>query len=109
VKLNRYIDPEGVRREFEYVSGNPCDPNAPKEEEAEEDEEALAPPTRQLIRQRVRPQEISDNNVQQGLQQVLEERLPEDQLNAFVRPVQRQANLNAFLSNFKHSFMINNA
>ncbi|XP_035739686.1 putative mediator of RNA polymerase II transcription subunit 12 isoform X2 [Vespa mandarinia] len=28
-----YIDPDGNKREFTYVSGNPCDPNAPKEEE----------------------------------------------------------------------------
>lgn len=31
-----YIDPDGNKREFTYVSGNPCDPNAPKEEEQEE-------------------------------------------------------------------------
>ncbi|XP_011686488.1 PREDICTED: mediator of RNA polymerase II transcription subunit 15-like [Wasmannia auropunctata] len=34
-----YIDPDGNKREFTYVSGNPCDPNAPKEEEEEEEEE----------------------------------------------------------------------
>ncbi|KAL2736030.1 hypothetical protein V1477_012539 [Vespula maculifrons] len=28
-----YIDPDGNKREFTYVSGNPCDPNAPKDEE----------------------------------------------------------------------------
>ena len=28
-----YIDPDGNKREFTYVSGNPCDPNAPKEDE----------------------------------------------------------------------------
>lgn len=32
-----YIDPDGNRREFTYVSGNPCDPNAPKEESQEEE------------------------------------------------------------------------
>ncbi|XP_066256643.1 uncharacterized protein [Euwallacea similis] len=31
-----YVDPDGNKREFTYVSGNPCDPNAPKEEEEEE-------------------------------------------------------------------------
>lgn len=31
-----YIDPDGNKREFTYVSGNPCDPNAPKDEEEEE-------------------------------------------------------------------------
>jgi len=27
-----YIDPEGMRREYTYVSGNPCDPNAVKDD-----------------------------------------------------------------------------
>lgn len=31
-----YVDPDGNKREFTYVSGNPCDPNAPQEEEKEE-------------------------------------------------------------------------
>ncbi|XP_060523524.1 uncharacterized protein LOC132700318 [Cylas formicarius] len=34
-----YVDPDGNKREFTYVSGNPCDPNAPKEEEEEVPEE----------------------------------------------------------------------
>ncbi|XP_071570959.1 uncharacterized protein [Temnothorax nylanderi] len=34
-----YIDPDGNKREFTYVSGNPCDPNAPKDEEEEEEKE----------------------------------------------------------------------
>ncbi|CAL7943903.1 unnamed protein product [Xylocopa violacea] len=37
-----YIDPDGNKREFTYVSGNPCDPNAPKDDEddlAEKQEE----------------------------------------------------------------------
>lgn len=33
-----YIDPDGNKREFTYVSGNPCDPNAPKDEELPETE-----------------------------------------------------------------------
>lgn len=32
-----YVDPDGNKREFTYVSGNPCDPNAPKEEESVEE------------------------------------------------------------------------
>ncbi len=79
--LCRYIDPEGVRREFEYVSGNPCDPNDPNKEE-EEEEDSLSP-TKPLLRKRVRPSELSENNIQQGLQQTYEERLPEDQLANF--------------------------
>lgn len=42
-----YIDPDGNKREFTYVSGNPCDPNAPKDEEdeeAEKEEEELPGP-----------------------------------------------------------------
>lgn len=34
-----YIDPDGNRREFTYVSGNPCDPNAPKESQEEDSAE----------------------------------------------------------------------
>ncbi|RZC41932.1 ras-interacting protein RIP3-like, partial [Asbolus verrucosus] len=34
-----YIDPDGNKREFTYVSGNPCDPNAPKEPEAQPEQE----------------------------------------------------------------------
>ncbi|XP_054268017.1 uncharacterized protein LOC128989913 [Macrosteles quadrilineatus] len=30
-----YVDPDGNKREFTYVSGNPCDPNAPNQEEEE--------------------------------------------------------------------------
>ncbi|XP_026682961.1 extensin-like isoform X2 [Diaphorina citri] len=33
-----YIDPDGNKREFTYVSGNPCDPNAEKQEQEEEAE-----------------------------------------------------------------------
>nr|CAH7756651.1 unnamed protein product [Callosobruchus chinensis] len=35
-----YVDPDGNKREFTYVSGNPCDPNAPKEEEQEQEQES---------------------------------------------------------------------
>ncbi|KAK4881265.1 hypothetical protein RN001_004584 [Aquatica leii] len=38
-----YIDPDGNKREFTYVSGNPCDPNAPKEEEELPEEETNEP------------------------------------------------------------------
>ncbi|XP_013181407.1 PREDICTED: ataxin-2 homolog isoform X1 [Papilio xuthus] len=31
-----YIDPDGNKREFTYVSGNPCDPNKPNEEDEPE-------------------------------------------------------------------------
>lgn len=35
-----YVDPDGNKREFTYVSGNPCDPNAPKEEEESQEPES---------------------------------------------------------------------
>lgn len=38
-----YVDPDGNKREFTYVSGNPCDPNAPKEEEDIPEEESNEP------------------------------------------------------------------
>lgn len=31
-----YVDPDGNKREFTYVSGNPCDPNAPKDEDLDD-------------------------------------------------------------------------
>ena len=31
-----YVDPDGNKREFTYVSGNPCDPNNPDEDEEEQ-------------------------------------------------------------------------
>lgn len=95
-KQNRYVDPDGVRREFEYVSGNPCDPNAPKEEEAsEEEEDDRNVPQRKPLLRRIRP-EINENNLQ-GLQQVREEALSDDQLNQYVRPVTRLVYLNVIL------------
>ncbi|KAJ8970461.1 hypothetical protein NQ314_001213 [Rhamnusium bicolor] len=33
-----YVDPDGNKREFTYVSGNPCDPNAPKEQDESPEE-----------------------------------------------------------------------
>jgi hypothetical protein len=34
-----YVDPDGNKREFTYVSGNPCDPNSVSQEEGERDKE----------------------------------------------------------------------
>lgn len=43
-----YVDPDGNKREFTYVSGNPCDPNAQsaeeEEEKSEEESEENVPP-----------------------------------------------------------------
>ncbi|KAL6260509.1 hypothetical protein P5V15_008033 [Pogonomyrmex californicus] len=55
-----YIDPDGNKREFTYVSGNPCDPNAPKDEEEEEppekeEEELSGPANYPVVRPVPRP------------------------------------------------------
>ncbi|KAG7213083.1 hypothetical protein KM043_002412 [Ampulex compressa] len=55
-----YIDPDGNKREFTYVSGNPCDPNAPKEDEddlaeKQEEEELNGPANYPAIRPVPRP------------------------------------------------------
>ncbi|XP_011309122.1 chromatin modification-related protein eaf-1 [Fopius arisanus] len=53
-----YVDPDGNKREFTYVSGNPCDPNAPKEEEDDdlprkgEDDDLPGPANYPVIRPR---------------------------------------------------------
>lgn len=47
-----YIDPDGNKREFTYVSGNPCDPNAPKGESQEEES---------AERERSEPEDASPN------------------------------------------------
>lgn len=54
-----YIDPEGNKREFTYVSGNPCDPNNPDPEEddrsieEEDDSEENVPVRRPVVRPNV--------------------------------------------------------
>jgi hypothetical protein len=48
-----YIDPDGNKREFTYVSGNPCDPNNPDGSDEEEDK-------------RNQSEEDSDENIPQN-------------------------------------------
>lgn len=79
-----YVDPDGNKREFTYVSGNPCDPNAPKEEELPE-EESNEPenvpanyPTRPIrplrpISQAPKPVTLFQNDYQQQEEDVLPE------------------------------------
>ncbi|XP_076287654.1 uncharacterized protein LOC143212599 isoform X2 [Lasioglossum baleicum] len=55
-----YIDPDGNKREFTYVSGNPCDPNAPKDDEddlsdKQEEEDVNAPANYPSVRPVPRP------------------------------------------------------
>lgn len=55
-----YIDPDGNKREFTYVSGNPCDPNAPKEDEddladKQEEEDISGPANYPSVRPIPRP------------------------------------------------------
>ncbi|ODN00658.1 hypothetical protein Ocin01_06024 [Orchesella cincta] len=41
-----YVDPEGNKREYEYQTGNPCDPNKKDQEEVEEEEDIPDGPSR---------------------------------------------------------------
>lgn len=41
-----YVDPEGNKREYEYQTGNPCDPNKKDQEEQEEEEDIPDGPSR---------------------------------------------------------------
>ncbi|KAF4524051.1 hypothetical protein B566_EDAN017528 [Ephemera danica] len=54
-----YIDPDGNKREFTYVSGNPCDPNNPDPEEDEreldENDSEENVPVRPAIRRPINP------------------------------------------------------
>ncbi|XP_011351510.1 mediator of RNA polymerase II transcription subunit 12 [Ooceraea biroi] len=54
-----YIDPDGNKREFTYVSGNPCDPNAPKDEDDlsdnKDEEEVPGPANYPAVRPVPRP------------------------------------------------------
>lgn len=54
-----YVDPDGNKREFTYVSGNPCDPNNPdgEEEEAPEEETEENLPQNQNYPKRIVPQQ----------------------------------------------------
>lgn len=98
-----YVDPDGNKREFTYVSGNPCDPNAPKEESIEEsaeresDEPENVPanyptrPIRPLARPTAAPKQsvtFFQNNYQQE-----EEEQPEPEQVLRSQPVQVINNL----------------
>ncbi|XP_012281241.1 putative mediator of RNA polymerase II transcription subunit 12 [Orussus abietinus] len=57
-----YVDPDGNKREFTYVSGNPCDPNAPKDDDdddlpqkQEDDDEVAGPANYPAVRPVPRP------------------------------------------------------
>lgn len=88
----RYVDPDGIRREFTYVSGNPCDPNDPNKEEEEEqqelDEESI-PSLNAGIRSLIRRPVNVNADVGQGLEQTVEERVPENQLPALFNVARR--------------------
>lgn len=44
-----YVDPDGQKREYEYQSGNPCDPNKKDQEEEEEEERREGPGPQQQV------------------------------------------------------------
>lgn len=103
-----YIDPDGNKREFTYVSGNPCDPNNPEgseeEEEKSESEEAnenvpqnyprrpLAPrpvPTRPAPTTPRPTTTVFQNNYNNGYNQQQEESEEEIQIGQRARPAAR--------------------
>ncbi|GAB0090484.1 PAX-interacting protein 1 [Sergentomyia squamirostris] len=75
-----YVDPDGNKREFTYVSGNPCDPNNP---ESEEDQE--------------RSEEDSDENIPQNY--------PKRPIPRPVRPLHTtpRPTTTVFQNNYAHS------
>ncbi|KAF0296865.1 hypothetical protein FJT64_005712 [Amphibalanus amphitrite] len=84
-----YIDPEGVKREFTYESGNPCDETATEEALFDEqgfpileEDGSLAGGVDPLDDQPIR---IPTNT--QFISQTKEERLPEEELRQFRQPV----------------------
>lgn len=94
-----YVDPDGNKREFTYVSGNPCDPNAPKEEEPEDKSEPesneqdnfpanyptrpIRPIQRPAVTQAPKPVTLFQNTYQQD-----EEEQPEPEQVLRQQPVQ---------------------
>ncbi|KMR05238.1 mediator of rna polymerase ii transcription subunit 12-like isoform x2 protein [Lasius niger] len=82
-----YIDPDGNKREFSYVSGNPCDPNAPKDEEEElpekEEEELSGPANYPVVRPVQRPVPLDDDASQELTEEDLK---PQLRPSAFRRP-----------------------
>ncbi|KAG5866404.1 hypothetical protein JTB14_004560 [Gonioctena quinquepunctata] len=94
-----YVDPDGNKREFTYVSGNPCDPNAPKDqeepEESNETENENVPanyPTRpiQPLRRPIAPKP-SVTLFQNTYAQEEEQPEPEQLLRPTPQPVRRPA------------------
>lgn len=92
-----YVDPDGNKREFTYVSGNPCDPNAPKDQEDESENETdnenvpANYPTRpvQLIRRPTVAPKPAVTLFQNNYAQEEEEPEPEQLLRATPQPVRR--------------------
>lgn len=102
-----YIDPDGNKREFTYVSGNPCDPNAKDESEEKPEEETNEPenvpanyPIRPVLRPRptIAPKPVTVyQNTYDGTNDEVEQPEPEQILRA--TPV---------VSNFTHFVVIMN-
>ncbi|XP_021943935.1 atherin isoform X2 [Folsomia candida] len=69
-----YVDPDGQKREYEYQSGNPCDPNKKNLEEEEEEAEREGPGPQQKIQgvinaPRPRPQLVQQQQVRRPVPQ----------------------------------------
>ena len=94
-----YIDPDGNKREFTYVSGNPCDPNAVNQEEEEapaldSGEENIPQnfPRRPLKpRPTTRPNRPTTTVFQQSYSSAEEEDDEEENIPSFpIRPIQQK-------------------
>ncbi|KAJ1522308.1 hypothetical protein ONE63_002605 [Megalurothrips usitatus] len=97
-----YVDPDGNKREFTYVSGNPCDPNAVQEEEpqpgakdveADSGEENIPAnfPSRSLRPTLARPAKPTTTLFQQSYSQDSEEDVDDEDLPPAPVPVRARA------------------
>ena len=87
------MDPDGVRREFTYVSGNPCDPYAPKDDTTQEESDEESTPQLSAGIRALTRRPIAE--VSQGLEQTVEERVPENQLPTLFTVSRRYAESHA--------------
>lgn len=75
-----YVDPEGNKREYEYQTGNPCDPNKKDQPEEEEEEDLPDGPSR--------PQQLA--GVLNARPRPLQQRRPQQQQGQIPQQYQQQ-------------------
>lgn len=106
-----YVDPDGNKREFTYVSGNPCDPNAINQEQ-EEDERPLLEngeeniPANVPIRRpvRPRPQPNPTTHFQQNYNAVSSQEEEEDENVPIRIPARQPARARPVTTTYRPSF-----